>query len=476
MTEYACYGTFTACVRYVGTSPTGGNYVTFNSAGGFAANSVHETCEDCDGGINPLNQACIDPLAMNYDSTSPVDCSGTVGGTDYDCCWYGPDTEGCMDPLAVNYDSNNITDCTNLCGSPTCCCWYGYNTCKDPASPSFSNWGPLDCAGNMPPYPAGPLGNTSCCNYKGCTHPAATNFCPTCNADCAYHADHSWIVPDYDCCEFPEPVGGCQNSNAVNYDPNANADCFGDFTNNHWIAYSGPTGGNESCCQYCMDDGQQSWSQWPGTTATNYNATATTDCNGGSGSDISCCVYPDPCDILPLNSPYLVWNSGECKECLNNSNLSINCQCCPDEPNEPCDKCCCEKGNHLPIGEKCAPGTLYQLSQTDNPCECPQGTIETPCKPIPDTWDCIKKTLDSIEPGQPSPSGWKYGCVKRTDGSGQYTNLQDCEDKCGKTVPIGPIDDDGLVLPKKKPVEDDPIKQGLNEEFIRMKTMWKYKI
>jgi len=432
MTEYACYGTFTACIKYVGTAPSNPGYVIFNSSNGFAANSAHDTCEDCDDGINPLTQACIDPPALNYDSTATVDCVGTTGGNDYSCCWYGPNTEGCMDPLAVNYDPNNVTDCTGLCGSPTCCCWYGFPTCKDPASPSFSNWGPLDCANNLPPYPAGPLGNTSCCNYIGCTHPAATNFCPTCNTDCAYHAHHSWITPDFSCCKFPEPIGGCQNSNAVNYDPNANADCLGDWTNNYWWGSGQQTGGNESCCQYCMDDGQQPWSQWPGTSATNFDPTATTDCGGGNGSDTSCCIYPDPCNNLPPTSPYLIWNSGECKECLNNSNLSINCQCCPDEP-----------------------------------------------PPIPDTWDCVKQV--SWEAALPD----EYKCMLRTDGSGQFTSIQDCEDNCDTTGHIltpygggGPVDV-GVMVPKKKPVDDvpdseNPIDKKLNEEIKRYKEILKY--
>tara|TARA_R110002012_G_scaffold26763_6_gene86652 strand:- start:297 stop:2057 length:1761 start_codon:yes stop_codon:yes gene_type:complete len=432
MTEHACYGNFTACIRYVGTSPTSQGWTTFNSSNGFSANSAHEDCNDCNGGVNPLTQACIDPTAQNYDSTATVDCVGVTGGNDYSCCWYGPPSEGCMDPLGVNYSTNYTSDCTNLCGTPTCCCWYGYPTCKDPAAYNTSTWGPMDCAGNLPGTPAytalGPYGATGCCIYQGCTHPAATNFDPQANIDCHPHGNHSWIVPDWDCCKFPEPTAGCQNSNALNYDPNANADCLGDWTNNHWIAYYGPTGGNESCCQYCMDDGTQPWSQFPGTSATNFDPTATTDCSGGNGSDTSCCNYPDPCDTLPPNSPYLVWNSIECKRCLNDPNVSINCPCCPDEPI------------------------------------------------IPDTWDCVlQQSWEAAIPDQ-------YKCIMRTDGSGQFTSLQNCEANCDTTGhiltpggPIGPIDPIDLdpALPLKKAPVKTPERDELKEEINRIKGLIK---
>jgi len=436
MTEFACYGTFHACIRYVGTSPTSQGWTTFNSTNGFSANSAHEDCDDCNDGINPLTQACIDPTAQNYDPNATVDCVGTSGGNDYSCCWYGGDPQGCMDPIAVNYDPFHTIDCTNLCGTPTCCCWYGFPTCKDPAASNTSTWGPLDCANNLPPYPSvapafnSAIGNTSCCNYQGCTHPAATNFNPQANIDCGNHGNHWWIVPDYDCCDFPEPKPGCQNSNAINYDPNANADCLGDWTNNHWIAYSGPTGGDESCCQYCMDDGAQAWSQFPGTSATNFDPTATTDCGGGTGSDTSCCTYPDPCPNLPPNSPYLVWNSHECKACLNNPNYSINCPCCPQQPPPP--------------------------------------------PPIPDTWDCVLQ--QSWEAAIPD----EYKCILRTDGSGQFTSLQDCENNCDTTGhiltpddPIGPIDPIDLepASPLKQPPVENPVRDELKEEIKRIKDL-----
>tara|TARA_R110001606_G_scaffold152710_1_gene293499 strand:- start:9 stop:407 length:399 start_codon:yes stop_codon:yes gene_type:complete len=82
-------------------------------------------------------------------------------------------------------------------------------------------------------------------------------------------------------------------------------------------------------------------------------------------------------------------NYNEC--CDGDPNCTVigsNPECCRyEEDPEPCKKCCCKKGDHIPIGQKCAPGTHIMLSPTTNPCECPKGTIETPaaeasaCKP-----------------------------------------------------------------------------------------------
>ena len=117
-------------------------------------------------------------------------------------------------------------------------------------------------------------------------------------------------------------------------------------------------------------------------------------------------------------------NWGSCLECNSpspwNNITGTDCECCDHTPViEPCKKCCCEKGDHLPIGEKCAPGTTMQLSPTLDPCECPQGTIEVNCKsnktdPIltPD-----EPTTD-LEP-TPDPES-KLECVKDEDCSEGY--------------------------------------------------------
>ena len=95
---------------------------------------------------------------------------------------------------------------------------------------------------------------------------------------------------------------------------------------------------------------------------------------------------PPPCNPVNDERGCMDSNALNYNECcdLTDPNCVPNIStpdCCKYEGGEPCDKCCCKKGDHLPMGEKCAPGTISQLSQTANPCECPQGTIETPCKP-----------------------------------------------------------------------------------------------
>jgi hypothetical protein len=95
-----------------------------------------------------------------------------------------------------------------------------------------------------------------------------------------------------------------------------------------------------------------------------------------------CCEYEGGTEDKGCMDPNAL-NNGEC--CNGDPNctaIAPNPECCRyDRDPEPCKKCCCEKGDHLPIGEKCKPGSTISLLQTANPCECPQGTIETPCKP-----------------------------------------------------------------------------------------------
>jgi len=150
-------------------------------------------------------------------------------------------------------------------------------------------------------------------------------------------------------------------------------------------------------------------------------------CNGNPlcvviGSNDVCCDYPDPCLEplwLAMPSSYKAKYCSRCKVPPYNGswpvwllNASFNpppyytdsfpagfggqndyCDCCPDTPME-CEKCCCEKDT-LPMEQVgtidptdpsepnfggCKPGTTIQLSTTLNPCKCPPGTEEIPCK------------------------------------------------------------------------------------------------
>ena len=74
-------------------------------------------------------------------------------------------------------------------------------------------------------------------------------------------------------------------------------------------------------------------------------------------------------------------------------------ECCewPDPPDPvPCKKCCCKEADiiHPVAGDDglkeqistiggCVPGTTVMLAPTANPCQCPWGFMETPCKPPP---------------------------------------------------------------------------------------------
>ena len=87
----------------------------------------------------------------------------------------------------------------------------------------------------------------------------------------------------------------------------------------------------------------------------------------------------------------------------NITDCHTNTECGPGEPIDDCEKCCCEKdimpseqlrGLEIPTSDPepmpggCIPNTQTQLSPTANPCKCPPGTMEIPCKPGPGipTW------------------------------------------------------------------------------------------
>ena len=89
--------------------------------------------------------------------------------------------------------------------------------------------------------------------------------------------------------------------------------------------------------------------------------------------------------------------------------------------------------------KKCFNGNPTPSITGDN-CECCEEVHE-------DTWDCEKQ----VSWEAPIPDTYK--CVLRTDGSGQFTTLQDCKNNCDTDVNILLPDD-----PKKKSVEDKPLK------------------
>ena len=88
--------------------------------------------------------------------------------------------------------------------------------------------------------------------------------------------------------------------------------------------------------------------------------------------------------------------------------------------------------------------TFHGVAQDCDDCE------RCYCPPIPDTWDCV--TMISWE--APLPDHKK--CILRTDGSGQFSTLQNCQDNCkddligilspSDTDPLGSIDDDSVTM------------------------------
>ena len=100
--------------------------------------------------------------------------------------------------------------------------------------------------------------------------------------------------------------------------------------------------------------------------------------------------------------------------------------CCDMDQPDPCrhfyalpqnyqDACCTKCKSGISPNDPCA-----------QHCDCcPDDPVEPNF-----TWDCVlKKSYEASIPDE-------YKCVAKTDGSGQYTNLQDCQDNCNE----GPID------------------------------------
>jgi len=123
-----------------------------------------------------------------------------------------------------------------------------------------------------------------------------------------------------------------------------------------------------------------------------------------------------------------------------------------------CKECLGSQQQHACIGSYCVVdpnGPYSSLSDCQDCLADPQ----CPCDNV--MWKCEKQ----VSWEAPLPD--QYKCVSTVDGSGQYTNLQDCEDNCDTTAhiltPTYPV-------PPKEPVlwngeKDKTIKERIQEEL-----------
>ena len=213
---------------------------------------------------------CMDSTAFNYDSTANIDNGGCV-----------PVVYGCMESLAFNYNP--------LANTPDTCIAYLYG-CTDP---TMFNYNPLantddgsciefvyGCMDstmfNYNPLANAPSNLVPCIPYTyGCTDPSMSNYNPEANTE------------DFSCVPF---IYGCMDSTALNYDSTANTD-------------------NGSCIEIvtgCMD--QNAW---------NYDILANVH-------DTSSCLYDAGCITGPGN-PY--WLNDPCYEWV----ILVDEYCCENE-------------------------------------------------------------------------------------------------------------------------------------------------
>ena len=96
-----------------------------NTTGNMCTGPGNNEC--CSISTSPQVGACRDPLAVNYNSSSPYDCTGQIPLTNaagqhpvygnLSCCTY----EGCMDILADNYNPQAVQQSTGGCANGGCC-------------------------------------------------------------------------------------------------------------------------------------------------------------------------------------------------------------------------------------------------------------------------------------------------------------------------------------------------------------------
>ena len=375
LSESACWGAAPhSCIRYEGTTNSG-----TNSSLLFQGVAYHGgpfgSCGDCGVDIPATNHGCQDPNALN---TQPHPNYNGPTGT-YNGTWGTPPSQGnCQGSwsqqtyyLPLYQNTGGIMTTTgnnpNNAGNPSPQPW---------CIPKFIHASHVSCCN----YNAGCIDNGMFSNSPTPGVPAL-NYDPNANGDCGSKPcseNEAWIS-DHGCCTYDAVVDkeGCDDPTALNYgiccdgDPNCT-----------------PTISNPKCCRY-EDDPEERGCIDP--IAINNN----TCCPGNN--------YLGCIPSIPTNECCKYDRVNEDKGCLDPNALNYN-ECCDGDPNctvigsnpeccryeedpEPCKKCCCKKGDHIPIGQKCAPGTHIMLSPTTNPCECPKGTIETPaaeasaCKP-----------------------------------------------------------------------------------------------
>ena len=165
---------------------------------------------------------------------------------------------------------------------------------------------------------------------------SATNYCPPptqCNADCAIPANPAIFCIaqqncDFSCCTYENIIDGCTDTDASNYNASATADCNGDI---------------------------QGIDPYTGANTNNIWIPVTTSASSNYANDVSCCIYQvqDPGGLEPAD---------------------------PTSP--PCDICCLDSNAQIMMNPIINPN--YNPAQMGSEyCICPSPSIEVPCEDLP---------------------------------------------------------------------------------------------
>ena len=259
-------------------------------------------CDDItypDGTINNPLWATIITVA-NYDPNSDG-CDPSIGGL-YDCCEYF----GCNDDTPFPFVVGGLSGALNYDITANYIGGVGGSTCNPNTAPPL-NTDPFYCCERL----TYGCNNINFPNSTGTIDPATQIISFGVFGDgCEDINNPGFIDPlNNDCCDNSPCANleGCTDPNSLNNDPTLTAGVDGCIP----LGQTCPDPNNFSCCEGCVDDGNQQYSTANGQYPTGYSGIAAINNSAGYGgcdddgvspwvlniTDTNCCDYPT---IIPV--------------------------------------------------------------------------------------------------------------------------------------------------------------------------------
>ena len=410
------YPTMNACQTQ---SPNCGGMPTTEwwcSVSGIAGPNCYDT---------PIGQGPNDPNDQGP-FIDQQDCQAQCGG---------PPPIGCTDPTALNFDPMAFQPCTGIAGppgtacmpgippgTPNCCCDYGTGGqfgCMDPSAQNYDPTAMMPCdgmsPGSPPCIPNVPPGPDCCCDYG--------------------------TGGDYWCEVLPCQIPPCPTQ------------CVGPMPTPPPNMVGGPFIDQQDCqANGCGTMGSIAGCNDPQCANFDPNAIGCPDPMGNPDpNDTSCCTgcgTPIPGCLDPSSSNY-------------NPSATVDCAGNPVPPGGGYgDTSCCTPP---PIPGCTDQNALnYNSSATVDDGSCDYGWM---CKQIGNHWKFGKKCKKNNDPNQPWDFATKDDCLE--------SGCEPLEADHGKDM-VAMAKDNKDYDWMNFGNETDEKKENLREEFLRMKTLWKY--